>query len=557
MPPGLVYRVFATLVLLVSSQPALAQIPASELPGRARQQFEQPPAPLSRPGAPIVSLPGTIAPPGAENLKVTVRGVRITGSTVYKPEDFEPLYRDLVGRKVPVTAIYDLAQRITAKYGADGYVLTRAIVPPQELSPRGDVVRIQVVEGYIDHVEWPPVLAKYRDFFSYYAAKITAERPINIRTLERYLLLASDLPGLRFTNSLKASPKNPGAATLVVEVVEKPIDVFARIDNRGTRARGPWQYFTSINVNNLARIHEAWTLTTAGAFQLKELQYYYAAYRQVLTGEGLTFFANNSYSRSKPGTEILELLEYKTRGDLFEAGLSYPVIRSREKNAVATALFYMSNDRSDILGALNTLDRIRGFRFKADVDFVDPIRATNQFNLILSQGIEGLGASGNGSDLLSRANGRTDFTKFEATFTRLQPLGWNFSLLLAAYGQWASTPLLSPELCGYGGRAFGRAYDPSELVGDKCLELLVELRYDIPHALQNVTQLQLYTYADRGWLHNLAPVPGTPENVDGASVGGGLRLGLQPNLTVDLSAAKGVAGIRDDWRFFLITTGRY
>jgi hemolysin activation/secretion protein len=458
---------------------------------------------------------------------------------------------------VPVTAIYDLAQRITAKYGADGYVLTRAIVPPQELSPRGDVVRIQVVEGYIDHVEWPPVLAKYRDFFSYYAAKITAERPINIRTLERYLLLASDLPGLRFTNSLKASPKNPGAATLVVEVVEKPIDVFARIDNRGTRARGPWQYFTSINVNNLARIHEAWTLTTAGAFQLKELQYYYAAYRQVLTGEGLTFFANNSYSRSKPGTEILELLEYKTRGDLFEAGLSYPVIRSREKNAVATALFYMSNDRSDILGALNTLDRIRGFRFKADVDFVDPIRATNQFNLILSQGIEGLGASGNGSDLLSRANGRTDFTKFEATFTRLQPLGWNFSLLLAAYGQWASTPLLSPELCGYGGRAFGRAYDPSELVGDKCLELLVELRYDIPHALQNVTQLQLYTYADRGWLHNLAPVPGTPENVDGASVGGGLRLGLQPNLTVDLSAAKGVAGIRDDWRFFLITTGRY
>ena len=31
-------------------------------------------------------------------------------------------------------------------------------------------------------------------------------------------------------------------------------------------------------------------------------------YKQVLTPEGLTFFANNSYSRSKPGTEILRLL---------------------------------------------------------------------------------------------------------------------------------------------------------------------------------------------------------------------------------------------------------
>lgn len=505
----------------------------------------------------MVSLPSTVAPPGAEKLKVTVRGIRITGSTVYRPEDFEPLYRDLIGREVPVTAIYDIAQKITAKYGSDGYVLSRAIVPPQELSPRGDIVRIQIIEGYIDRVEWPPALSKYRDFFSQYAEKITAERPINIRTLERYLLLASDLPGLKFTNSLKASPTNPGAATLVVEVVEKPIDVFARVDNRGTEARGPYQYFASANVNNIGRIHESWTLTQAGTFQLKELQYWMLSYRQVLTSEGLTFFANNSYTRSKPGTDILELLEYKTRGDLFEAGFSYPFIRSREKNLIATALFYMSNDRSDILGALNTLDRIRGFRFRADIDFVDPIRAVNQINLVLTQGVEGLGASLAGGLHLSRANGRTDFTKFEATFSRLQPLGGNFSMLLAAYGQWASTPLLSPELCGYGGRAFGRAYDPSQLVGDTCVELLAELRYDIPQTVPNLTQLQLYTYADRGWLHNLAPVPGTPENVDGASVGGGLRIGLQPNLTFDLSAAKGVAGVREDWRFFFITTGRY
>ena len=475
MSPHWSCRFVAALVLLASLQPALAQIiPSSELPGRAREDIaQQPRAPLSRPGAPVVSLPSTVAPEGAEKLMVTVRGVRITGNTVYSAADLEPLYRDLVGREVPVTAIYDLAQKITAKYGGDGYVLSRAIVPPQELSPRGAVVHIQIIEGYIDRVEWPAVLSKYRDFFSYYEAKITAERPINVKTLERYLLLASDLPGLRFKNSLKASPKNPGAATLVVEVAEKPVDVFARIDNRGTKARGPLQYFTSISLNNLGRMHESFTLSQAGAFQTTELQYWMLSYRQVLTPEGLTFFANNSYSRSKPGTEILQLLEYKTRGDLFEAGLSYPFIRSREKNLIATGLFFISNDRSDILGALNTLDRIRGLRIKVDADFVDPLRATNQINLVLSQGIEGLGSSSSGGANLSRANGQPDFTKFEATFSRLQPLPIpGFSVLLAAYTQWASTPLLSPELCGYGGRAFGRAYDPSELVGDRCVELL-------------------------------------------------------------------------------------
>ena len=80
-------------------------------------------------------------------------------------------------------------------------MLSRAIVPVQELDPNGAVVKIQVVEGYIETVEWPrDLLARYRDFFTYYGAQITAERPVNIRTIERYLLLAGDLPGLKFKN---------------------------------------------------------------------------------------------------------------------------------------------------------------------------------------------------------------------------------------------------------------------------------------------------------------------------------------------------------------------
>ena len=76
------------------------------------------------------------------------------------------------------------------------------------------------------------------DFFSYYALRITSERPANIRTIERYLLLAGDLPGLKFKNSLKPHPTKVGAAILVVEVTQKPVDMFNRVDNRGTHARG-------------------------------------------------------------------------------------------------------------------------------------------------------------------------------------------------------------------------------------------------------------------------------------------------------------------------------
>src|SRR4029453_7530167 len=88
-----------------------------------------------------------------------------------------------------------LSAPIPTKYGNDGYIPPRAIVPPQELSPGGAVVTIQIVEGYIDRVEWPAALSSHRNFFDYYAARIIADRPTNIRTMERYLLLSRDIPG--------------------------------------------------------------------------------------------------------------------------------------------------------------------------------------------------------------------------------------------------------------------------------------------------------------------------------------------------------------------------
>ena len=211
-------------------------------------------------------------------------------------------------------------------------------------------------------------------------------------------------------------------------------------------------------------------------------------YRQVLTSEGLTLFVNDSYSRSKPGTEVLQLLEYQTRGDLFEAGVSYPFIRQRESNLIGTALFFASNDRSDILDALNTLDRLRGVRVKLDADAADPWRGINQLNLVLSQGIEGLGAAEAGSPNLSRANGRADFTKFEATFSRLQPLAGRLlgpGRRLRPVGQHPPAGARTVRLWRARLRARLR---PLGAGRRQCLLLLGELRFDVPHSLQNVTQ---------------------------------------------------------------------
>jgi hemolysin activation/secretion protein len=561
----------STLLPIAASAQVL---PRSDLPGRERERFVTPPPPLAQPGGPVVVLPSTAPPTGAEKIKVNVRDICIKGATVYTKDQLAPLYADLVGHDVPVQAIYDLAKRITAKYGDDGYVLSRAIVPPQQFSPHGAVPCLRVIEGYVDQVEWPAAVAKYRNFFSDYTAKIIADRPANVRTLERYLLLAGDLPGLHFAASLKPSKTNEGAATLVVTLTEKPVDLYGRFDNRGTPQRGPKEWLLGASINNMLRMHEAFTLNWAGTTTTQELEYYAANWRQVLTSEGLVAFVNSSYSWGHPDILQLKNLDFKTRSLYVEAGFAQNIIRSREKNLTLTGLAFASDNTTlvNFTGIELPLikDSLRGFRLKADGDWADRWLGINQVNVTYSQGIQGLGSSNNNADLMdqpptSRQFGRVDFEKIEATLSRTQPLWATFSAFGSIYGQYAFNPLLVPEQCGYGGRFFGRAYDPSQLLGDHCAEALAELRYDLPKfkSMPWLTQAQLYGFGDYGKLWVLGPgfidpsTGGIAGNFTAASAGGGVRFALWDSVTADLSVAKAVHGIREDTRFFFIVGAKY
>jgi hemolysin activation/secretion protein len=293
-----------------------------------------------------------------------------------------------------------------------------------------------------------------------------------------------------------------------------------------------------------------------------ELQLVAPAYRHVLNSEGLTAFVNGSYSWGRPGTRELRELDYRTRSTVVEAGLFQSIIRSRERNLTLSGLVYMSDNYSYTnLTDLDPfqVDRLRGARARVDADIADSLSGINQISFTVSQGISGLGSTENGNPLASRANGKVDFTKFEGYYSRLQPLIGRLSAFVAAYGLYSERSLLVPEQCGFGGRVFGRAYDPSELLGDRCWMASAELRYDIPSPVNPLPDIQLYGYTDRGQVYTIEPAVGTADNTTAASAGGGVRLNWPKvvNFNVDLSAAKAIEGPRDDWRFFFITTARY
>jgi hemolysin activation/secretion protein len=46
----------------------------------------------------------------------------------------------LIGREVTAAAVYDLAAKISAKYGQDGYLVARAIVVPQAVTSQAQAI---------------------------------------------------------------------------------------------------------------------------------------------------------------------------------------------------------------------------------------------------------------------------------------------------------------------------------------------------------------------------------------------------------------------------------
>src|SRR5664280_707359 len=102
-------RIAAALAIAIVSTAAIAQvIPPSAQPGRERERFTQPPVPRAQPGGPPVSLPSTVAPPGADKVKIVIRSVSVVGSTVHSAAQLEPLYADLLGRETTLATVYEI-----------------------------------------------------------------------------------------------------------------------------------------------------------------------------------------------------------------------------------------------------------------------------------------------------------------------------------------------------------------------------------------------------------------------------------------------------------------
>ncbi len=517
---------------------------------------------------PRVEAPESLAvdaPAGAENVFLHLQEIRIDGNvTVYKKGDFLPYYIKKIGTQVSLRELYEIAAQITAKYHADGYVLSRVVIPEQEINQQRGSITLRVVEGYVRRVEITGDTSQSK-ILREFARSIEAMRPFRMGTLERQLLFLNGLGTADLQAVFKpiTTPNPPeGAVDMAAVVKQKKVSGFFSLDNHGSKYHGPAQLSFHADISSLALAHSKISIDTIASLPTDELKLISIGFETPLRSDGLTLEGSIGYTDSVPGKE-LEDLDVESDTVYGSVGVSYPFLLTREEKLKGRATFDVNNTRTESVGARLNKDAIRALRLSGEYEKIDTYGGLSVLSSTFSQGLDIFGSRKTGSDDLSRSDGHSDFTKIEMAASRLQALPAGYQLLSQLSGQYAFSELLSSEEFGHGGQAFGRAYDGSEIVGDHGVSALVELRYGALPPLTPQLQLEPYAYYDIGKVWNIGNT--NPYRESAASAGAGVRMQYADRLSGELSIAQPLThdadsrpyGDEQDPRFFAKLTSKF
>lgn len=491
-------------------------------------------------GAPIEipALPDQQAPANADAHRFTLTSVSFDGNTVLPADELQALAKDYVGKEITLTQVFELAGRVTAAYRSHGYILARAIVPTQRIND--GALQIKVVEGFIDKVTVEGDAGGAKSALEAHGQRIAATKPLTARALERELLLSQDISGLKIRSVLTPSQTTPGAADLTLLVERKAYDAYLGVDNRGSKYLGPIEITGAAFANDVFGTAGRLGLTAVVAPQGgPEVAFGAVSFDLPLGTDGLRLFTSLSHTRTEPGS-TLKTLNNQGRSTTFEANLSYPFIRSRDLNVIAQGGITSRDSRSedDFVKPLFN-DHIRSANAGVFVNALDSWGGYSTLSASVTQGFDVFGASTMSDPNRSRTNADGTFHRGNLEVTHLHPLITNVNLLLGAVGQTSfGDSLLSSEQFGLGGLAYGRAYDPSEVTGDRGLAGKVELQWNAIERAAFLSNVQFYTYYEGGtaWLEK--PLPGEKERESLASAGLGVRFAALDRATASIEVAQ-------------------
>ena len=360
-----------------------------------------------------------------------------------------------------LTELDDAAFLVTENLRQSGLMLAKAILPAQEIE--SGVVLIRVFVGKFGGVDSDANVLYSNSIVQHPFDGVKGDA-VNIDFVESKVLRLSDMPG--FTASAVFKPGNAlGETRITIKAVnEDPVSYFAQADNYGVESTGEARLLLGVKVNNITGHIDRLSVDALKTFSPGDLRNarltYEITHPDLVHTLGLAF-SKTSYDVKDEAVAALGIEGDTEIGEIF---LRSQWVRTRNLNVVSQ--FGLAEKRSNVdfteFNISRGVDRLTVFEAALVADAVDTrFRGIHRGSLTFSHGDGEILNIINGEQVLSG-----QFNKISASYSRLQSIVRNNSLLLHFNGQYSDDLLSSLERMSLGGPYTVRAYPVAEYVRD-------------------------------------------------------------------------------------------
>jgi hemolysin activation/secretion protein len=421
-----------------------------------------------------------------EGEKVKVTSFVFKGNKIITTEELENFVKKYIGTELTFDEINQVVVSISILYEQKGF-LAQATLPEQNIT--NGIIQVNILEAHFGGTTYLPMGNGEKPYVResrvmdivYPSSKVNG--PLDLKRLERGILLANDLPGIGVGANLKPG-QEVGHTDVEVQIENRArLSTSILADNYGSRSTGYERVLVSANLFNPLRLGDdlnATILKTAGT------EYMRLDYSMPIGNDGLRIGSNATYLEYKVITIEYKSLEPVGHSAGFGVEASYPIYRSRDKNLnldfdYDTKVF-QNNTNAEVTSDYYT----RIFSTSLSGDFVDQWLldgATNNAKFIFDHGKNDLKTSQNFSTDLSNNHTHGIFNRAQLSFRRDQFLKNDYTLVIKGSGQWADHNLDSSQKFYLGGPTGVRAYPASEGSGSEGYLLNLEFKKDLPFNL--------------------------------------------------------------------------
>lgn len=407
-----------------------------------------------------------------------VESIEFSGNTIFSSRALKKLAQSYLKKDLSMKELQELCLAVQAYYSKQGYFLTRAYLPAQEI--KGNNLNIVIIEGKLGEVS--VVGNKYysENFVRSYLKKYQGQ-PINYDQILKALLLLNENMNLSVGVVFKKGEKF-GTADVIVRVKDKrPISLTLDNNNYGGDHTSKLRTGARFDWGNVITYGDVLTVIEVVGCPISGLNFTDAIYHIPINTYGSSIDISYLIANFKTSRVGEDKIKFVGRSHIATAKFMQALNRTRRLNTDVFTYFDYKQIQNFSKGTRSSYDKLRVLSGGMDLDYIDGWDGRNLFTAYFGWGIpEILGGLDAEDPEGSRKDGGGRFVRLNGSAKRLQRLPWDCFLLLNGVGQYSFDKLPLPEQIFIGGVDTVRGYKLAEALGDSGFYANIELRVPPP-----------------------------------------------------------------------------